>query len=248
MTTTPRGATYLVSAQAIPEATVNENTRRTEAGACFFPVTDRLTTPPGTCDDGANYLITATATDAWTGKENQIATAVGTNAANGWLYHTPVEGFLAYVQDEDLLYLYGTSSWGAYTAGGLAAAVDTDIWTGTSTTKGITPDALFDAAAPQTLTSSSNATAVNMASGINFNLTLDEDSEISNPTNAKPGQSGRIRVTDDGTGGWDLTFAANWTFIGSDPAITTAADEVHFFAYYVNATDDIEIAYLGTKA
>lgn len=129
------------------------------------------------------------------------------------------------------------------------AAADTDIWTGTNATKAITPDALFDASAPQTLTSNTNATAVNMGAGINFNLTLDEDSEIQNPTNAKAGQSGRIRVTDDGTGGWDLTFDSNWNFVDSDPTpITTTASEVHLFAYFANSSTDIEISYLGALA
>ena len=91
MSFTPRGSPELSSGQALPETTANEQIRRTEAGACHFPVTDRLTTPPGSCADGANYLITATATGAWTGKENQIATAVGTNASNGWYYHTPID-------------------------------------------------------------------------------------------------------------------------------------------------------------
>lgn len=117
MTTTPRGATELAASQAVPETTVNQQVRHTEAGACHFPVTDRITTPPGTCADGANYIITATATGAWVGKENQIATAVGTNAASGWLYHVPVEGFTAYVQDENASYLFDGAAWAASSSG-----------------------------------------------------------------------------------------------------------------------------------
>mgnify|MGYP000573712686 CR=1 FL=1 len=49
MTTTPvLGATDLVSAQAIPETTVNEMVRRIEQGAAWFQFKDRdLATPPG---------------------------------------------------------------------------------------------------------------------------------------------------------------------------------------------------------
>lgn len=137
----------------------------------------------------------------------------------------------------------------AIAAGGATEASASEIWTGTETGKYVSPDKMFDAAAPIALASSTNATAVDMATGINFNLPLDEDSEISNPTNAKPGQSGRIRVTDDGTGGWDLTFDTNWKFIDTDPTpITTVASEVHLFAYFVNTTTDIELSYLGTLA
>ncbi len=117
--TTPRGAPELVESQAVPETTVNEQIRYTEAGASHFIVADNdLTAPPGACSDGASYIIAATATGDWTGLENQIATAVGTNAANGWLYHVPQEGYTAYIQDENARHLYGGSSWAADTTGG----------------------------------------------------------------------------------------------------------------------------------
>jgi hypothetical protein len=119
MTTTPRGADELVEAQAVPETTVNEQIRHTEAGACLFPVVDNdLTAPPGSCSDGANYIIASVATGAWASKEGQIATALGTNAANGWRYHTPVEGFMAYIQDENVLHYYNGSAWAAFASAG----------------------------------------------------------------------------------------------------------------------------------
>lgn len=115
MTTSPRGADDLVAGQAIPETTVNENMRHVEAGACLFPVVDRdLTAPPGTCTDGANYIIAASPTGLWSGKAGQVATALGTNAANGWRYHVPVEGFGAYVQDENRLLFYNGAAWAEY--------------------------------------------------------------------------------------------------------------------------------------
>jgi hypothetical protein len=123
MTTTPRGAPELVSAQATPETTVNEQIRRTEAGAGRYPVADRVTAPPGSCADGATYLIIATATGAFAGKENQLATAVGTNAASGWYYRTMGtldEGILAYVQDEDAEYKWSGAAWATYGGSGYA--------------------------------------------------------------------------------------------------------------------------------
>jgi hypothetical protein len=115
--TTPRGAPEWAAAQALPETTGNEITRRTEAGAGWFPVADRVTAPPGTCADGATYLIISAATGAFSGKEDQLATAVGTNAASGWLYRDPGaidEGLVAYVQDEDQLYKWSGSAWATY--------------------------------------------------------------------------------------------------------------------------------------
>ncbi len=124
MTTTPRGSPELVASQAVPETTVNEQIRRTEGGAGRYPIADRVTAPPGSCADGAQYIIIATATGAFTGKEGQIAQAVGTNAANGWNYRvlgTIDEGILAYVQDEDVEYKWSGSAWAS------AAPIETII-------------------------------------------------------------------------------------------------------------------------
>lgn len=118
MTTTPRfGATDWAAAQASPWVPHNAAIRRLEAGAGRFAIADRVTAPPGTCADGASYIIIATATGDFAGKEGQIATAVGANAASGWLYLTLGaihEGTLAYVQDEDADYKWDGSAWGAY--------------------------------------------------------------------------------------------------------------------------------------
>jgi hypothetical protein len=124
--TTPRGSPEYAEGQALPESTGNEQTRRTEAGACHFPVVDKdLTAPPGSCADGANYIIAGSPTGLWSGKAGQIATAVGTNAGSGWYYHTPIEGFTAYVQDENARYLYGGASWALDTSGGGGGTVTT---------------------------------------------------------------------------------------------------------------------------
>lgn len=134
-----------------------------------------------------------------------------------------------------------------FTPSGLTAAVAADVWTGTSTAVAVTPDSLFDAAAPQTLTDAATI-AVDMATGINFNVTLGGNRTLGNPTNAKPGQSGRIRVTQDGTGSRTLAYDANWKHIGSAPTIATAAAAVDLFAYFVNDATNIELSYLGTLA
>lgn len=119
MTDTPRGAPELVAAQAVPEQTVNEQVRHTEAGSGHFLVADNdLTAPPGTCADGASYIIAATATGAWAGKENYVATAMGANAASGWTYHAPKEGYTAYIQDENARHLCDGTAWALDTTGG----------------------------------------------------------------------------------------------------------------------------------
>lgn len=126
-------------------------------------------------------------------------------------------------------------------------ATDSEIWTGSDTTKIITPRRLFTAAAPQTLTSASSV-AINGNNGINFNLTLDQNTTLANPTNMKAGQSGRIRITQDGTGGWTLGFGANWSEIGDPTAIGATAGDVTILAYYANSSSDIEVCLVGEVA
>jgi len=121
MTTTPRGSPELALSQSVPETTVNEQIRRTEGGAGRYPIADRVTAPPGSCVDGAQYIIISTATGAFTGKEKQIAQAVGINASNGWNYRvlgTLDEGVVGYVQDEDVEYRWSGTAWGALSSGG----------------------------------------------------------------------------------------------------------------------------------
>ena len=74
MTTTPvLAATELTSGQAIPETTVNQNSRRIEQGAHSFSVKDKdLTAPPGSPADGDAYLVAASPTGAWSGKAANI--------------------------------------------------------------------------------------------------------------------------------------------------------------------------------
>lgn len=122
MSTLPQtGATELVSAQATPETSVNEIGRHLDAGHTRVIIEDRdLTAPPGACADGARYLIAASPTGLWTGKAGKLAIAVGTNAANGWLYQTvAVEGFKLYVRDENAEVQHSGAAWVVVSLGGL---------------------------------------------------------------------------------------------------------------------------------
>lgn len=118
---------------------------------------------------------------------------------------------------------------------GLSAAADTDVWTGTSTAKGITPKALFDASKFQTLTDGATITP-DFGAGLNFKVTLGGNRTLANPSNAKDGQSGVIRVIQDATGSRTLAFGANWRFPGGAAAgavLSTAANSIDIIAYTV---------------
>jgi hypothetical protein len=221
MTTTPRGAPELVSAQATPETTVNEQIRRTEAGACHFPIVDKdLTAPPGSCADGANYIIAATATGLWAGKEKQIATAVGANAASGWYYHTPIEGFTAYAQDENARYLYDGSAWGVDTSGGSYTdesardAIGTALVAGTGAAIVVDDggDTITIAAGPATLNAQTGTTytlvltdaqkAVTLTNASAITLTIPANGSVAFPTGTAielhQGGAGTVTVTAGG--------------------------------------------------
>lgn len=82
------------------------------------PVLDKdLTTPPGSPVTGDRYIVAATASGAWTGQEEKIATYNG----SGWDFTTPSAGFSAFVDDEDAGYVYTdahpTGQWVIFTGG-----------------------------------------------------------------------------------------------------------------------------------
>lgn len=133
MTTPKTASPELVESQADKEETVNEAVRRVEAGASLYPVVDKdLTAPPGSCADGACYIVASPATGDWAGHEGEIAIAVGTNASNGWYFRIPEEGVFAWVQDETppLHYWDNSSSpgsWQDYAAGVVGSLALNDL-------------------------------------------------------------------------------------------------------------------------
>jgi hypothetical protein len=104
--TTPRlGAPELVSAQATPETTVNEQIRYVEQGAGHFIIADRnLSAPAGGEADGSAYIVSGTGTGAWSGHDGDIAFKMNT----GWLFINIVEGMSFWIADENL-FLVATS-------------------------------------------------------------------------------------------------------------------------------------------
>lgn len=126
----------------------------------------------------------------------------------------------------------------------LAEATAAEIQTGSSTAKFISPSKLFTAAASVALTDAVTI-AVDMNTGINFHVTLAGNRTLGNPTNVKPGQSGRIRVTQDGTGTRTLAYGANWKHVGSVPVLSTPAGSVDLFHYFAHDATNIELYYAG---
>jgi hypothetical protein len=235
MTASPRlGFTELAAGQAVPETTVNEENRYLEQGASYFIAKDKdLTAPPGSPADGDCYIVAASPTGAWAGKAKKLAFYLNT----AWAFVTPIEGTRCYLQDENLVYEYDGSAWGAVSAGA-AEATSSQIWAGSSTSTYVSPAKIYAAAAPQALTSGTTVTP-DGNNGFNFSLTLAHNATLANPSNFKVGQSGIIEITQDGTGSRTMAYGSNWKFPGGSPTLSTTAGAIDCISYVVTASGRI---------
>ena len=77
--------------------------------------------PPASPADGDRYIVAADPTGAWAGQAGKIAAYQD----GAWEFYTPREGWLAWVADEDLLYVHdGTAGRAFGWGGGGGAALD----------------------------------------------------------------------------------------------------------------------------
>lgn len=98
-------------------------------------IADRLSTPPGSPEAGARYIVTAAPTGDWSSFTlHDIAEATGNGT---WFRYTPAAdcGWIAYVQDEDITYRLLASAW----VPDDIVAVQSVMETGTDLTKKVTP-------------------------------------------------------------------------------------------------------------
>lgn len=84
--------------------------------------------------------------------------------------------------------------------------------------------------------------AVDMSLGFRFGVTIAGNRTLGNPTNPKVGQTGSIRVTQDGTGGRTLAFGSNWKFTnGTAATIDTVANRDNLISYEVVSSTFIAV-------
>jgi len=99
--------------------------------------------------------------------------------------------------------------------------------------KVLTTDIVWSAADYVTLTDAATV-AVDLATGINFTVTLGGNRTLGNPSNTKNGQTGLIEIKQDATGTRTLAYSANWKFAGGTaPVLTTAANARDLLFYQV---------------
>lgn len=82
-----------------------------------------LTAPPGSPANGDRYIVGASATGAWAGKDKQIAVY----DVNAWAFYPAKDGWMAWVTDEDKIYVYNASAWQQY-APGIAGGTARKLW------------------------------------------------------------------------------------------------------------------------
>lgn len=73
--------------------------------------------PPGSPTSGQSWIIAASATGAWVGKDQQVAIAV----PGGWLYYPPSEGWEGYVKNLNANYQFDGTTWNVAAGGGGAS-------------------------------------------------------------------------------------------------------------------------------
>ena len=94
------------AAQAQKHVTHNEALQLLDA-MTQLAVIDRRASPPASPLEGDRYLVVATATGAFAGKEQNIALRL----AGAWLFLAPNAGWLAYVAAEQVTLLHDGSAW-----------------------------------------------------------------------------------------------------------------------------------------
>jgi hypothetical protein len=113
---------FIEAAQAQKHVTHNAALQLLDAMVMLSVLDRDLATPPGSPTDGDRYLVAASATGAWSGKDGKI----GAWQDGAWTFHTPKEGWFAWIADEDIVQAFNGASWtGAATQNAAQLGINT---------------------------------------------------------------------------------------------------------------------------
>lgn len=89
---------------------MDANMTRLGSFGVHLSVLDRdLTAPPEAPAIGATYIVAPGGSDAWVGKDGQVALWGGA----GWGFGVPRVGWVAYIEDEEVLSVFKAGGWSA---------------------------------------------------------------------------------------------------------------------------------------
>lgn len=118
-------------------------------------------------------------------------------------------------------------------------------WRQNVSDKLLNPNAVWSAMAEQTLVDGATV-SWDMSTGFDYILTLGGNRTISNPTNTKVGQKGRLILQQDATGNRTLNWGTNYKFSnGLKPTLSTAANAVDLLYYDVRSSSYIIVTQAG---
>ena len=109
---------YIMASQAQKHVTHNEAIRMLDALVQVSALDKDLIVPPGSPSDGDRYIPASGATGVWSGKDGMIAAFQD----NAWMFYTPANGVLAYMVDEELIYVFDGAAWAPYSDGKIGGA------------------------------------------------------------------------------------------------------------------------------
>lgn len=101
---------FIEAAQAQKHVTHNDGLQVLDRVVQLMVLDKDLATPPGSPADGDRYIVASSPTGAWTGWAGRVAAYQD----GAWISSVPREGWLAWVADENLLYVHDGSSWSEY--------------------------------------------------------------------------------------------------------------------------------------
>ncbi|HYD15453.1 MAG TPA: DUF2793 domain-containing protein [Hyphomicrobium sp.] len=111
---------YILAAQSQKHITHNEALRALDAIVQLSVADKDLSAPPGSPAEGVRYIVGSSPTGAWAGRGTEIAAYQ--DAA--WAFYAPLEGWLAWVADEDTLYVFNGVTWLPAPGGGGGGSVN----------------------------------------------------------------------------------------------------------------------------
>lgn len=165
---------------------------------------------------------------------NRLVRASGTGGKT-------IKGSGADLDDSGNLTISGTATiGGAITSGGTAVpvvATAAQYQANTSGNLALLPSIVWTAAGYTALTDAATI-SVDMSTGINFSVTIAGNRTLGNPSNAKVGQSGVIKVTASGATR-TIDRSANYKSSTISWPISIASGQTAYLSYFVDGTSSI---------